>query len=471
MSKRNEQRRLALKKLVADFEESIRRDEPLFLGQEEFEDILGFYFEAGDFDQTLLVADVALAQHSYTPEFYRWKALIHKINFQEEEALDTLNRLAVYAPNDEESLMLKLEILIHFNKVEEAQEVLSTLFARIQEDKKLSLLHFFEGLIHLHTEEVASAWSSLIKAIQLDPYQEPAIDEALNAAEFAFYQKELSNVLERILDKDPFNHLAWFYLGLWYEDHGEDFKSLDAFSSARSLFDKDARYELSYADKLFDLERYSTALVVYRSYFSMPNAESNYETFMRMGRSYQMLEDLGRAKAAYFKAVEADPRMFDAYQYLGECFAAEGKWGVAAHNYGRAVEQTGHSADCWLGLALCQSALNETEEADAAFRKAITHQQQYSDAIVAYAIFLVDLGEESKARFLLEDSLSRYEDATLLYGMVAVCYVTKRRVQALELLNDALSNYYDDRELLLNWYPDLLEDDQFRAIYALYENR
>lgn len=468
--KRNEQRELALKELVARFERDLDRQETPFLSQEQFEDLIGHYYDQGDYDRTLHTSDIAISQHAYTPEFYKWKALIHKINLEETEALETLEKLAIYAPNDQETMMLRLEVLVHFNKVEPATELLEILHSRITKPQSRSILYYFQGLVSLQQQDLESSWQSFMEAIRIDPSQEHALDETLNAGEFVHLRKHLEGTFRKLLDEDPFNHLIWYYLGMWYDDHGFDFKAMDAFANARSLNDKEARYELDYADKLFDLDRFEQALQVYTTYFTLPEAVSSYETFMRIGRSYQMLDDLNSARTAYFKAAEFEPEMYDSYQHLGECFAAEAKWGMAAHNYGRAIELAGHTAECWLGLALCLSALNETVEAEKAYRSAIEKGIRYSDATVALAIFLADTGQEVEALQLMEETLSEYEDANLVYGMVAVSLVCNRRARALEYLNEALSGYPNDKDLILEWYPNLRDDREINAIFQLHES-
>ncbi len=467
--KRNEQRRLALQELVGRFERNLARQEPSFFAEEQFEELLNHYFERGDFDRTLYVADLAISQHRYTPEFYKWKALIHKIHLEEEEAMETLEQLAIYAPNDEEALLLRLEVYVHFEKNEAAKELLDTLHNRVDSDLKRGMLHYFDGLILLQQGHVEASWAALTEAVTLDPYQEPALDEMLNANEFSHLRPSFNGILLRLVNDDPFNHLAWFYLGLWYDDYGQDYKATDAFAYARALNEREPRYELDYADKLFDLNRFDAALRCYDRYFNFPDAEGSYETHMRVGRSHQMLDDLDKARAAYFKASEADPGMFDTYQYLGECYAAEGKWSQAIHNYTRATELPNHTAECWLGLGLCYSALNEFAAAEEAYGKAISLEPRYSDAIVSYAIFLADNGQEQNALTMMSGYLEEYEDASLLYGMVAVCLISNRRSRALEYLNEALAGFFDDREMLLEWYPNLREDREVDAIFKLYE--
>ncbi len=467
--KSNDQREKALMALVARYEKGAQSGETVFLAEEEFEELLSHYFGHHDYEQTLEVADLAISQHHYTPDFYKWKALIHKINLEEEEALSTLEQLNIYAPNDEEVMMLRLEVFVHFEHHEAARAALDQLYNVVDEDEKLSLLAFFDGLLCMQENRFRESFAALSEAIRLDPYQEPAYDELLNAPELSGFRREIGELLRRQTDADPFNDLTWFYLGLWYDDGGDDLEALDAFANARSLNEVRSNYDLEYADKLFDLEMYEPALRAYNAYFEADEAEESYETCMRIGRSYQMLDELGPAKKAYFRALELDPEMYDIYQYIAECSVAEEKWGLAAYYYGRAVELPNHTADCWLGLALCSSATNAPLEAEQAFLKAIELDEQFSDAYVSYALFLVETGREADALTMLDDVAESFEDSALSYGRVAILMLCGRRKQALALLHDTLHDYYEDHDLLFNWHPELEHDSDVRSLLELHK--
>ncbi|WP_187270880.1 tetratricopeptide repeat protein [Neolewinella aurantiaca] len=467
MNKKNNQ----LKALLARYENDEINNDSLFLSEEEFDELLAHYYEQHDYDRTLEVADMAIAQHRFSPEFYKWKALIHKINLEEDDAFAALEKLSIYAPNDEEALLLRLEVLVHFGHREPAREVLERLRTSVRGDEKFSLLAFFDGLLLMQEFRFEESFLALTEAVKLDPLQEPALEELINASEFVAYRKRLLKLFNHLLAKDPFNDLIWYYTGLWHDDDGNDLAALDAFANARSLKSDHPVYDLEYADKLFDLDRYELALKAYTAYFESDKAEDSYETFMRVGRSYQMLNHLDKAKKAYGRAIELNAEMYDIFQHLGECFAAEEKWRIAAYNYGRAVEREGHTPDCWLGLGLCHAALNENKEAEFAFQKALAMDDRYSDAVIAYAVLMVEQGEEVRALTFVNDTLERYEDASLIYGAVAIHLMTNRRAEALTLLNTALSEYYEAHQMLIDFFPDLKKDREIEAIFNLYRPR
>lgn len=469
MKRSNDQREKALEALVGRYELANQKGESLFLAEEQFEELLSHYFGHHDYDRTLEVAELAISQHNYTPDFYKWKALIHKINLEEDDALATLDQLHIYAPNDEEVMMLRLEVFVHFEHQEEARATLDQLYSLIDADDKLSLLAFFDGLLCMQEDRYAESFAALSEAIRLDPYQEPAYDELLNAPELSAYRREIGTLLRKQTDRDPFNDLTWFYLGQWYDDGGDDLGALDAFGNARSLNHHRGVYDLEFADKLFDLENYEACLVAYEAYYKSEEAEESYETYMRIGRSYQLLDDTANAKKAYFRALDIDPGMYDIFQYMAECCVAEEMWGVAAYNYGRAVELPNHTADCWLGLALCSSATNAPLEAERAFLKAVEMDDTFSDAYISYALFMVENGRELDALRMLEEIRSDYQDAVLAFGTVAIHMLTNRRSEALAMLNDALASFYDDRDYLFNWYPELSDDREVRALFELHK--
>ena len=467
--KSNDQREKALMALVARYEKQALSGDAVFLSEEEFEELLMHYFGKQDYDQTLEVADHAISQHTYTPDFYKWKALIHKINLEEDDALSTLEQLNIYAPNDEEVMMLRLEIFVHFEHHDDARLALDQLYNIVKDDEKLSLLAFFDGLLCMQESRYRESCEALAEAIRLDPYQEPAYDELLNAPELSAFRREVGEVLRQQTELDPFNDIAWFYYGLWHDDGADDLAALDAFANARSLNPDRSSYDLEYADKLFDLEMYEPALQAYNAYFESDESEESYESCMRIGRSYQLLGHITEAKRAYFRAVELDPQMYDIYQYIAECCVAEEKWGVAAYNYGRAVELPNHTADCWLGLALCSSATNAPLEAEQAFLKAIEMDDQFSDAYVSYALFLVENGRELDALTMLDDVAENYEDAALDYGRVAILMLCGRRREALAALHEALASAYEDHELLFHWHPALEDDEEVKALLQLHK--
>lgn len=332
----------------------------------------------------------------------------------------------------------------------------------------MSLLSFFEGMLLMQEGHNEASWNALREAVRLDPYQEPALDELLNALEFEHLRSDLGKFFLYLLDQDPFNGLLWYYLGLWYDDEGREEKALDAFDNARSLDTNNPRYDLEYADKLFDLDQYAPALKAYAAYFESGEGEESYETCMRIGRSYQLLGHLEEAREAYFRAISFNAEMYDTYQYLGECFAAEQKWGVAAHNFSRAVALNNHTPECWLGLAMCHAVMHEVEAAEKAFLRALEMDDQYSEGLIAFAMFLVETGREEEAFARVQQMVGQFQDAVLLYGTAAIYLMSNKRKLGLEYLNEALQQFFDEQRLFRDFYPEMEQDSEIQAMIALY---
>ncbi|MEL6357237.1 MAG: tetratricopeptide repeat protein, partial [Bacteroidota bacterium] len=411
--KHNNQRDRALKQLAEKFEAGSRRGENTFFAEEELEDLLSYYFGLEDFDLALSVADLAISRYKFTPEFYKWKALLHKINAQEEGALRALDQLNIYAPSDVESLMLRLEVLVHFDRREEARDTLNLLVGLISGNEQRSVLVYYDAVLLMLEGDIQEAFNAFCESIQLDSYQEAALAEVTDNPVFSSYRKQFLSFLSRQLNRDAFNDLLWFYRGLVYDELHQDIDAIEAYGYALALNDQRPDYSLEYADKLFDLERFDEALAAYLRYLRLPESEHSYETSMRMGRSYQMLDDYASAKQCYLRAADLEPGMYDIYQHLGECCVAEESWAKAADYYEQAVKCNNHTAECWLGVAYCSATTNENERAEEAFLKAIEMSPTHSDAYVTYALFLVDQGRERDALAVVEEARGKYYDAAL----------------------------------------------------------
>lgn len=466
---RNDQRDLALKKLAERFEGNYQRGQAIFLSQEEFEDLLSYYFGHEEFDQALAVADVAIGHYKFTPEFYKWKALLHKINAQEEAALQALDQLTIYAPADVESMMLRLEILVHFDHRDDARETLDQLTSIVDNEEHRSGLVYFDGLLLAQEGQIAPAFTAFCESIRLDPLQEAAMAEIIENIDFHGRMSSFVALLDELLAEDAFNDLLWFYLGLAQDILQRDLGALEAFGYALALNDQRPDFIIEYADKLFDLDRYEEALDCYQRYLKLPEAEHTYETSMRMGRSFQMLEDYASAKDCYLRAVEAAPEMFDIYQHLAECCVAEEKWGAGLHYYERSIKCPNHTAECWLGVAYCSATMNEPVRAEEAFQKAIKMQPANSDGYVTFALFLVEQGREIDALNIIEEARTQFYDSALAYGTVAIYLVCNKRREALMHLSEALSEFYDEHIYLMEWCPELKDDQEIMAMLQLYK--
>lgn len=466
---RNEQRDQVLKQLAERFEKSSQHGKAIFLTQEEFEDLLSFYFGFEDFDTALAVADMAIAQYRFTPEFYKWKALLHKINAQEEAALQALDVLATYAPADVEALILRLEVLVHFHLRDQAYQTIEELNDLVDTDEHKSGLCYYKGVLYLAEGNIKSAFRELCTSIRLDPEQEAALAEIVENTVFHDRINKLIPLLQQLLEEDPFNDLLWFYLGLAHNIQQDEAASLNALEYALALNEDRADYAVELADRLFDLERYPDCLIAYERFLQMPEAELGYETCMRMGCAQQKLEQNEQAKFYFQKATELAPNMFDGFSHLAECYMEEEQWKKAIRCYEKAVRCRHFTSDCWLGLAHCYIAIEEIDQAEEAFEKAIEMPDNASQSYVVYALFLIAENRQEEALEIIEEAKEKYQDPTIAYGTVAVYLAANRRRTALIYLVEALSAYYDEHSFLLEWNPDLAEDPEIAAMLLLYK--
>ncbi|MEL6392088.1 MAG: tetratricopeptide repeat protein [Bacteroidota bacterium] len=465
MSRRNDnQRDQGIEELVTTYENSLRNGQQPYLSEEQFDDLLSYYYGVEDFEEALAVCDLALQQFRFTPDFYKWKAVIHKILAQESDALGALEQLNIYAPHDYEVKLLRLEVLVHFEHGDDSRELLDQLLSECEEDFQLSILAYYDAVLLARNGQIADAFQALCSSIRLDHWQEVAYEELCHEPAYVTFYPKLVGILDQITAADAFNDMVWYYLGIIYDSMGDDTAALEAFDYARSLDDKHPDYLIDYADKLFELEHYQRALEFYHRYLKLPESFESYDTCLRIGSCYQQLEQIEPAIQVFLRAAELNPRSYESYQHLGECLAFQEKWGKAAQYYDLAVSKKNHPAICWLGLACCRAAISEFQAAEEAFIKATEHTSEFSDAYVTYAIFLIEQGREQDALRIIEEARQEYLDPTLAYGAVAIYCLCNRKKHALFLLTEAIDAYPDSTEILFYWNPELEDDREIQAV-------
>lgn len=467
MSRRNDnQRDQGIQELVTTYESSRTSGQQPYLSEEQFDDLLSYYYGTEDFEAALEVCDLALGQFRFTPDFYKWKAVIHKILAQEEDALNALDQLNIYAPHDYEVKLLRIEVLAHFEHADETRELLDQLLEECEEDHQLSILAYYDAVLLAREGKIADAFQALCSSIRLDHWQEVAYEELCHEPAYSTFYAKLVEVLRQLTERDAFNDMVWYYLGIVYDNMGDDLAALEAFDYARSLDDEHPDYLIDYADKLFELENYERALDFYHRYLKLPEAFESFDTCMRIGSCYQQLEQIEPAIQVFLRASELNPRSYESYQHLGECLAYKEQWGKAAYYYDQAVSKKNHPAICWLGLACCRAAISEFQAAERAFIKATEHTSEFSDAYITYAIFLIEQGRELDALSIVEEARSNFLDATLAYGSVAIYCLCNRKKHALFLLAEAIEEFPESTDILFEWYPELEDDGEIQALLS-----
>ena len=133
--------------LVSDFETNFEKGQSVNLDDKTFLEIIRFYEEELQYVKAIEVADLALSQHSYKPDFYIIKARLLFQTSLQDEALELLTKAEAISPFEHDILLLKIRILAFKGEITEAKNILKDM-KRYVSSGDLSDVYLSESFIN-----------------------------------------------------------------------------------------------------------------------------------------------------------------------------------------------------------------------------------------------------------------------------------------------------------------------------------
>ncbi|MBN1354861.1 tetratricopeptide repeat protein [bacterium] len=167
--------------------------------------------------------------------------------------------------------------------------------------------------------------------------------------------------------------------------------------------------------------------------------KGNLNVFELEGMIYMALGRGTEAAAAFKKALDINPRNVALSINLGEAYLLADNYVAAEKQFRQVVQNPSYRVEAYYKIGLCQSRLNQPENAIASFRKAIELNPEYARAYLELAKELKNQGDPKDAE--TEFLLAIEKDPKLIdaYKELGKYYIDLGRLeQAKEILNQPL---------------------------------
>ena len=272
----------------------------LYIEEESFEKIIGYYQDKDDLKNALEASELAIEQFPSSADLLIKKADVLLSARHYQKALDILERAELFDKNNLNLYICKTDAYLALDREEEAIAVLNNGLERFEGDDKIELLFEMADIYDFY-EDFEKVFDCLKMVLEQEPNNEEALYKICFWTDFTGRNEEGIRLHQTIIDKFPYNHLAWFNLGAAYQGIKLYEKAIDAYQYAIAI------------DEKFDY------------------------AYRNIGDAYIRLRKYKEANEALFKVVELSKPEDVIYEAIGYCYDRQKNYSQARLYYRKAL--------------------------------------------------------------------------------------------------------------------------------------
>ncbi len=458
----NNQDQIVLLNLVTNFEDLSNKGEIGVYSKEEFVQLINFYKNKNDLEKALETTDIAIGQFKYITKFYLIKSKLLIESHKPKQALKQIKYCEKISEYDFDVKLTKAKALSMIGKVENVVGLLNELksFASIDNRVDICLIKAYNCE---YSEDYEGMFELLKEALKLEPSNKEALDRMMSATLLTKKYFESIDFYKKLIDENPYNHIAWYNMGQIHSVLSEYEKAID---SIEYSFIIDSNFEdgyLQYSELCNQMGLFRNAAKVYEEYLEKFEADS--EVYVNLASSYINLGVLKKAKKNIYKSIENDPYNDEAYFLLGEIFRKQEKWQNALNAYHKAAELDDYREEYLAALAETYFKLKDYRKTEYYFDQLISMDTPEEIYYVKYISFLIGVEKYTKAFEIAKKSEDLVYSPQIEYLISVIYFKMNNRKKGLYHLDSALNDDdLGDNRIFFDLAPELKEDKDVTSI-------
>jgi tetratricopeptide (TPR) repeat protein len=461
-----ENKRIELKVLLERYQSSKANDFQDFFDVEEFIQLIDYFLNSEDVEETGCVIDLSLNQHPDEFELLFRRAKYLFASKKSSEALEMLDFLELINPKNYELHQLKGAIYTFNEKLHMALKSFnnSAKYAR----NRVSEVMFKNAIILSSAGYFHQSIKMLLNAFDVNPAQDFII---LELAKNYAHNGEVANsakFLRLYLNVNPFDEEAWWLLGTQEDKTGNNEKAIEAFEYALALNPDMELALLAKAETYRKMGMYRQAIYVYFEYrLKFPEDIRVYEY---IARCYEEWGDFKNALRNFEKIIELDSTRNEAWFKIGMIKFGQEKYLESILAIKKAITICPNNADYWYRLGLACLEIKFFVDAESALERAVKLDPADAGIWSEYARLYFDQKNYDQALDILEqvDKLQLI-DARLEFRKAA-CYVEMQdNDKALMHINDALRLNQSEVIHFVEYCPKAQKFDEINSVLTKFK--
>lgn len=452
--------------LLAEFELNFEKGLHKTYSENSFLELIRYYEEEFQYVKAIDVADMALEQYKYKPDFFIIKGrLLFQAN-EHSKALEVLDQAEKISPYEHDILLLKIRILAFQGEIQKANEILEELKRYVSQDD-LSDVYLSESYIREVVRDYDGMYEALTKSIISDLDNDEAIERIGFAVQLSKNYDASIEFHRMVIDEKPFSYLAWYNLGHALSCTGEYKTAIEALEYS---FITEKNFENGYldcADICIQEKKFQRALNIYQIYLEIFGI--NEEVLINMSDCEYELGNLNKAKIILNKLLKLDPYSDEVYYKLGLCYSKAENWTKAINAYHKAITLEDNCEDYYFSMAQAHKAIGAYDKAEFYYGEVITIGPEQSQYWTEYVSFLITMGKKEKALKVFHESDDFTFGADLLYCKGVAQFLAGDKTEAFTTFEEALKEDFYQHDIMFKIEPELALDKDLQSMISYYE--
>ncbi len=436
------------------FESMLKTNKVFFFDSEEFEDIIYHYIDTGKMNLAKKALKLGLEQHPKSIDLKLIQAEILIIDEKYDAAEKILNEVYQIEPANEEIYIHRANI---FSKKDMHKEAIEQLELALEYTDDEAEIYHLMGMEYLLNENLEKAKENFINCLELDQDDYSSLYNVVYCFDFMDQNNEAIVFLESYIDKNPYSEVAWHQLGRQYYTIKNYEKALWAFDYACLIDESFVGAFLEKAKSLEKLKRYEEAIEAYEAANQLDDPTPF--SFLRIGRCFEKLGNDELALQYYLQTVHEDPLLDKGWICICDFYIKKADYHKALIYLNKAIAIDGENHLYWNKYANINMYLGFFEEAELGFRKSHEYGNIELPNYLYWSESLHIIGETSAALAILGLAEEYYkEESEITYREAAYHILSKNENYGLELLNIALIQNFENKQILKDFFPLVWEN-------------
>jgi tetratricopeptide (TPR) repeat protein len=452
--------------LIAQFEQSVKNDHTPFFDQDDFEAIVEYYEEKGQFEQAMLAVEKSLQQYPYSSILLIKKAQVYFELKQLNLALEILEKAEIYDSSEIGIYLLRAEIFTFQSRYKDAIDILEKLLETSERDD-LADIYLQMCDVYEDWEKYFEVYDCLVACLKIEPNNEEALNRFNYCIEITDKYEESIPFHKKLIDINPYNEFAWYNLACSYRGIDEYENAIEAFEYVLAINDDADFVYQDIAELHFKKGEFVKALEVIKD---MCNTfEADDEIYFLQGKCHEALGDMKMARYCYRKAVHDNPSLSDAYFRIGESYKHEGLWEQAYKSFQKANELEKEQYEFCLAMAEAAMEISETEVAIDACETAIDiFVKRYEAYFILAKLMALNSDTETAREILIKGAEVCKTTIELNYAICAIAFMENKPKEGEVLLRMLLEENFGAHQTLFDFSEELRENVTIGNILAEY---